>query len=237
MGGIQLILRTRFTKVGYLKFLSHLDFVRLFTRSFSKAEIPIKFSDGYNPHPKFSIGNPLPLGTESLSEYMDVELSEPMIPKDFMYNMNKVLPEGIEIVECRQIKKGPSLSSLISWSHYEVKFTMENHKGKDFESSLNKWKQLSEVFIMKKRKKGKRKIEKQVDIIPLIGNIIYMGTDKDGFITIHVLLRTGEAGNLKPIELIEAIEKELQLGIDLDMVLIKRLKVFTDTKGEIKELV
>lgn len=236
MGGIQLILRTKFTKVGYLKYLSHLDFIRLFTRSFSKAGVPVKFSEGYNPHPKFSIGNPLPLGTESLSEYMDVELSEPMLPEDFMDNMNKVLPEGVEFVECRQIEKGSSLSSLISWSCYEIKFEMQNNNEKVFESSLIKWKQLSEVYITKRRKKRNRRIENQVNITPLIGDIIYKGTDEEGFLTIHALLSTGEAGNLKPIELIEAMEKEMQIGIDLDMVLIKRLEVFTDIKGEINEL-
>ncbi|MGM0395478.1 MAG: TIGR03936 family radical SAM-associated protein [Bacillota bacterium] len=232
-----MILRTRFTKIGYLKYLSHLDLVRLFTRTFSKAGIPIKFSEGFNPHPKFSIGNPLPLGTESLAEYMDVELSEPMEGGDFIERMNRALPEGIKIVDCRLIEKKASLSSIIAWSHYEIRFMMDKlNEDREFEEVLSEWGNLSEVFITKRRKKGKKKIDKQVDILPLIGNIIYKGINEDDFHMIHAFLRTGEGGNLKPIELVEAMDRELDLNIDLDMVLIKRLDVFADENGEIKEL-
>ena len=84
-------MRVKFIKTGYLKYLSHLDLVRLFIRAFSRANIPVKFSEGFNPHPKFSIGNPLPLGTESLAEYMDIELIEDMDPKEFMQKLNPIL--------------------------------------------------------------------------------------------------------------------------------------------------
>jgi len=232
-----LILRTKYTKVGYLKYLSHLDMVRLFTRTFSKVGIPIKFSDGYNPHPKFSIGNPLPLGTESLAEYMDVELTEWIEPADFAKRINEALPEGIKITSCWETEKGASLTSMIAWSHYEIRFRTKNtDQASEFEDSLDRWDKLSEVFITKKKKKGKIKVDRQVDIIPLIGNIIYKGIDEDGFHIVNAFLRTGETGNLKPIELVGAIDRELQLDIDLDMVLIKRLDVLADENGEIKEL-
>jgi len=232
-----LILRTKYTKVGYLKYLSHLDMVRLFTRTFSKAGIPIKFSDGYNPHPKFSIGNPLPLGTESLAEYMDVELLESIEPEEFAKRINDALPEGIKITSCWEIEKGASLTSLIAWSHYEIRFVTNNaDEASEFEDILDRWDKLTQVFITKKKKKGKIKVDRQLDIIPLIGNIIYKGIDEDGFHVVNAFLRTGEAGNLKPIELVGAMDRELQLDIDLDMVLIKRLEVFADENGEIKEL-
>ena len=233
-----MILRTRFKKIGYLKYLSHLDLVRLFTRTFSKAGIPIKFSEGFNPHPKFSIGNPLPLGTESLAEYMDVELAEVIKPEIFIERMNKALPEGIQLMDCRMIEKGPSLTSIIAWSHYDIRFVSEQ-SGEviDVEGALSRWNKLSEVYISKKKKKGKKKVERQLDIVPLIGNLTYKGMDSDGFHIISGLLKSGESGNLKPIELIEAMDRELELNIDLDMVMIKRLEVFADEDGEIKELV
>ncbi|MCR3955442.1 MAG: TIGR03936 family radical SAM-associated protein [Gudongella sp.] len=232
-----MILRTRFTKVGYLKYLSHLDMVRLFTRTFSKAGIPIKFSEGYNPHPKFSIGNPLPLGTESLAEYMDVELAYWMDPETFIERMNKSLPQGIQLIESKMVEKRASLTSMISWSHYEIRFMSDKlDEEDDFEEALSKWNSLSQVNITKKRKKGKKKVERQLDIKPLIGNITYKGKDNEDFHVLSALLKSGESGNLKPIELMEAMERELDLKVDLDMVMIKRLDVFTDEDGEIKEL-
>ncbi len=211
--------------------------VRLFTRTFSKAGIPIKFSEGYNPHPKFSIGNPLPLGTESLAEYMDVELAEWMDPETFIERMNKSLPQGIQLIECKMVEKKASLTSLISWSHYEIRFISDKLDGEDnFEEALSKWNSLSQVNITKKKKKGKKKVERQLDIKPLIGNITYKGKDNEDFHVLSALLKSGESGNLKPIELMEAMERELELKADLDMVMIKRLDVFMDEDGEIKEL-
>lgn len=211
--------------------------VRLFTRTFSKAGIPIKFSEGYNPHPKFSIGNPLPLGTESLAEYMDVELAEWMDPDTFIERMNKSLPQGIQLIECKMVEKKASLTSLISWSHYEIRFMSDKLDGEyNFEEALSKWNSLSQVNITKKKKKGKKKVERQLDIKPLIGNITYKGKDNEDFHVLSALLKSGESGNLKPIELMEAMERELELKADLDMVMIKRLDVFMDEDGEIKEL-
>lgn len=237
VGGVQLILRTKFTKTGYLKYLSHLDLVRLFTRTFSKAGIPIRFSEGFNPHPKFSIGNPLPLGTESLSEYMDVELAQPIDPEEFAARMNRNLPEGIRVVDCYETERSSSLTSIISWSHYEIRFMTNKALDVDtLQENLEKWTMGPEILITKKKKKGKKKIEKQVNIVPLIGNVVFKGKDQDGLGVFHALLSTGEAGNLKPIELMEALERELELGIDLEMVLIKRLEVYRDEDGEIKAL-
>lgn len=211
--------------------------VRLFTRTFSKAGIPIKFSEGYNPHPKFSIGNPLPLGTESLAEYMDVELAYWMDPETFIERMNKSLPQGIQLIESKMVEKRASLTSMISWSHYEIRFMSDKlDEEDDFEEALSKWNSLSQVNITKKRKKGKKKVERQLDIKPLIGNITYKGKDNEDFHVLSALLKSGESGNLKPIELMEAMERELDLKVDLDMVMIKRLDVFTDEDGEIKEL-
>lgn len=211
--------------------------VRLFTRTFSKAGIPIRFSEGFNPHPKFSIGNPLPLGTESLAEYMDVELAEGIDPGDFMDRMNKALPDGIQLMECKIIEKSASLTSIIAWSHYEIRFISGKlDEDNSIEEALSTWKDLSQVHITKKKKKGKKKIERQLDIKPLIGNITYRGKDDEGFHALSALLRSGENGNLKPIELMEAMERELELDIDLDMVMIKRLDVFAEENGEIREL-
>lgn len=229
-------MRVRFIKTGYLKYLSHLDIVRLFIRAFSRANIPIKFSEGFNPHPKFSIGNPLPLGTESLAEYMDVELTEYMDPGEFIEKLNPLLPKDIQITMAEESESKLSLSSIIKWSQYEIRLMVEDNNIKtNFEDHLGKWKNLKSLEITKKKKKGKKRIEARVDILPLIGSISYKGIDEEGFILLECLLQSGESGNLKPIELIKALDDEFSLSIDLDLVIIKRLEVFTDEDGEMKK--
>lgn len=226
-------IRVRFTKTGYLKYLSHLDLVRLFIRAFSRANIPIKFSEGFNPHPKFSIGNPLPLGTESLSEYMDVELTEYMDPKEFIQKLNPILPKDIQIIKAQEDSSKASLSSIIKWSEYEIRLIVEDDDRRNsFQNRLDEWKELESIEIWKKRKKGKKRVEAQVDILPLIGKIVYKEIDEDSFIILECLLKSGESGNLKPIELIKALDGVLGLGIDLDLVIIKRLEVFSEEDGK-----
>ena len=225
-------MRVKFIKTGYLKYLSHLDVVRLFTRAFSRANIPVKFSEGFNPHPKFSIGNPLPLGTESLAEYMDVELIEDMEPREFMQKLNPILPKDIQIIKAEQTKSKISLSSIIEWSEYEVRLMVEEDKRDFFKNKLEGWRELQYIEITKKKKKGKKKIETRIDILPLIGDISYKGIDEDSFIILECILKSGESGNLRPIELIKALEEELILGIDLDLVMIKRTEVFREEDGK-----
>jgi radical SAM-linked protein len=80
-----------------MKFISHLDLLRLFTRAFRRADIPLKMTEGFSPHPKISIVKALKLGIESEQEDAQVILRE-MIPAErFITAVRKELPEGIEI--------------------------------------------------------------------------------------------------------------------------------------------
>ncbi len=100
-----MILRVKFTKKGYLKYISHLDLMRLFERGFRRAQIPIKYSEGFNPQPKFSIANPLALGIESEEEYMDINLHERIPIDEFIERMNRELPDDIKDKRCQIYKR------------------------------------------------------------------------------------------------------------------------------------
>lgn len=86
-----------FSKQGATKFISHLDLLRLFVRAFRRADVPLKISEGFSPHPKFSIAHALKLGVESEREEAQVILNEMMPAERFMAAVRKELPEGIEI--------------------------------------------------------------------------------------------------------------------------------------------
>ncbi len=86
-----------FTKKGLMKYISHLDLMRLFMRSLRRAELPVKFTEGFSPHIKLSIKRALKLGLESDNEEAAVILKEPLNPEDFKQRLQKELPQGIEI--------------------------------------------------------------------------------------------------------------------------------------------
>ena len=95
-----------FTKMGALKFISHLDLMRLFTRAMRRARIPVKISEGFNPQPKLSILRALKLGVESESEQATVGLREPVNAVTFRDSLNSQLPTDIRVTSaCQSFSK------------------------------------------------------------------------------------------------------------------------------------
>jgi len=86
-----------FTKSGFMRYISHLDLMRLFMRALRRAELPMKMSEGFNPHPKLSIKRALKLGLESEHEEASIIFRESIEPQDFRERLQKQLPEGIFI--------------------------------------------------------------------------------------------------------------------------------------------
>ena len=91
-----------FTKKGMMRYISHLDLMRLFMRALRRADLPIKITQGFNPHPKLSIKRALKLGIESDNEEATVVLKEFIKPQDFRDRLQKQLPEGIQVKSVEQ---------------------------------------------------------------------------------------------------------------------------------------
>jgi len=78
-----------------MKFISHLDLMRLFMRAVRRAALPIKMTEGFSPHPKISLKRALKLGVESDNEEATFVLRETISPQEFKQRLQKQLPEGI----------------------------------------------------------------------------------------------------------------------------------------------
>ena len=79
----------RFEKGGYTKYISHLDLLRVFKRAFKVMGLDIRYSNGYNPHPKMSFAQPLSLGYSSLCEYLEFETITPHDPESLFSSIQK----------------------------------------------------------------------------------------------------------------------------------------------------
>lgn len=84
-----------------MRYISHLDLMRLFMRALRRADLPLKISEGFNPHPKISIKRALKLGLESENEEAAVVLKEFVRAEEFKQRLQKQLPAGIEIREAK----------------------------------------------------------------------------------------------------------------------------------------
>lgn len=89
-----------FKKIGFVRFLGHLEMVKIFIRSLRRANIPLKYSNGFHPLPKVTFGDTLPMGMESEQELMLVSLTEAIDPGVLLDRLGSEMPSGLEIVAC-----------------------------------------------------------------------------------------------------------------------------------------
>lgn len=112
--------RIRFSKTGKVRFLSHLELINLFTRAVYRAGIPVLHTQGFHPHPRFSFATATSVGVESYAEYMDLFV-DGMEPDVCLERLNKVLPEGMQVLEAQAAGlKAPSLSTMIEATRYRI---------------------------------------------------------------------------------------------------------------------
>ena len=96
-------IRAIFSKTGCMKFISHLDLVRLFHRSARRARLPIEITKGFSPRLKINIIRALKLGVERMGEEAIFYMERPVTPQGLAGSINKQLPEGVRVEKCEEI--------------------------------------------------------------------------------------------------------------------------------------
>lgn len=217
----------KFTKLGYLKFISHLDLVDLFQRTLFQNKVDVKFSEGFNPHPRMSIAYPLPLGIESNSEYMEIYLNSKIDLKDFLIKMNERLPQGIKIVEAKY-DDDESISNKVKSVVYAFKLLNTfYYKNKDIDlaKELNKVNAMDIVEIERKRKKGKKRIfvkENAKDYL----NRLELKDD-----AIYAYIKMSEQGSLKPALVLDILNNYTDIVMDELDIDLERIGLYQDEEG------
>lgn len=115
-------IRSKLTKKGIARFLSHKEFISVIHRAIRRANIPVAFSKGFHPLPRISFGFPSPVGIESEEEYVDFEICG-SFQSNFITSLNSEFPEGIEVKSAKEIPL--SLPSIYSSTrgfvyHFEI---------------------------------------------------------------------------------------------------------------------
>jgi radical SAM-linked protein len=114
-------LRLTFAKGEPIKYISHLDLMRTWERTLRRAQVPLAYSEGFNPRPKISIASALPVGFTGRGEVMDVVLSRHTSPHNFAKRLKPHLPPGLEILSVEEVYASlPSLQSQMRYAEYQV---------------------------------------------------------------------------------------------------------------------
>jgi radical SAM-linked protein len=114
-------LRIEFAKRESLKYISHLDLARTWERAFRRAGLPVAYSHGFNPRPRFQIAAALPVGVTGRAELLDLWLTEPLLPEEMLVWLRPALPRGLEVQEAREVAlRAPSLQSQMRAADYRA---------------------------------------------------------------------------------------------------------------------
>lgn len=183
-----------FYKGGLLRFVGHLDMMRTIHRAIRRADIPIAYSQGFNPHPIMSFANPLGLGLSGEREIMEIRLESAMPCEECMDRLNKELPEGLHVLAVRDIPDTtPAIMSLVEAAIYRIEFP---DAGLDFAKAVDDLMQKEKILIKKLGKVKGHKQMVEVDIKPWIYEIEFVSEH-----TLKVKCACGSVINLK-IELL-----------------------------------
>ena len=156
-----------FQKNKEISYTSHLDVQRTLQRAFRRANLPLAYSKGFNPHPKLSFATALATGYTSDGEWFEVELDRPIEPQAFIERVNPALPDGMRVVEAFEADDSiDTLSKLIRAARYELTVHFDGAVAQqDVRSALDSIMGSEPVIVDKKTKSGIKPTDIRPDIL------------------------------------------------------------------------
>lgn len=224
-----MIMRFKFSRGPELKYISHLDILRVFERSIKRARLPIAYTQGFNPRQKLIFGLPMSIGLTSDSEYSDIEFSEDISPETFVNAINKGLPEGIRVKDAVSLTSKGNIMNQITAAKYEIMFEVDVvDDSADINDLVNNMISKEEIIVMKKSKKGMR----PVDIKPWIYSLSAYKNDNNSF-RLEAFISAGAKENLRADLLMEAFSQES--GLDIKVTSIHRSALYSSELNKWKD--
>ena len=217
--------RLRFSKTGRLKYISHLDINRAMSRALKRAQIPLWYTEGFNPHPYMSFSLPLSLGVESLCESVDLRIIGDITNDEIKNRLNNVLPQDMKIVDVYDDFRD---NSEIVYSDYVYKFEF-----KDNEAAIEKIKNVlssDEIIALKKGKQGRKRVMKETNIKSFIDK--YSVSIRNDVIVLNIRLLAGPEKNLNPSLLFDTIIRLIDM--DFEWKSIARISLLDKDYKEFK---
>lgn len=193
--------------------------MRFFQKAIRRAGIDIVYTKGFSPHQIMAFAAPLGVGLLSNGEYMDIEVSSIVSCQDTLERLNQVSTPGIEITSVKVLPDtaGNAMASVAAAS-YTVRFREGREPQADIAAVVPVFLAREQILITKEGKKGSR----ELDLKPGIFQLTY---ENGAF---HMLLDASSGGNIKPVQVVEALLAEQGETLQENALLIVREDVFTD---------
>ena len=221
--------RIKFSKQGNMRFIGHLDIMRFFQKVMRRADVNIRYSEGFSPHQIMSFAAPLGVGLTGSGEYLDIEVLSTDSSAEMVRRINETMVEGMEVISYKRLPDDAvNAMSLVAACDYTIHLR-DGYADKlgttnaAFMSGLVSYIENGNLEIVKKTKKG----EKLMDLKPFIYE--YKTTEDDG---IFLKLSSGSANNIKPELVLEAYCKSMEKEFPQFGFAINREEVYADNGSE-----
>ncbi len=212
-------LRLKFSKNGPIKFIGHLDVMRYFQKAIRRANIDIKYSEGFSPHQVLSFAQPLSVGATSDGEYLDMTVNSMTSTEDVMNSLNSVMNEGIKITGITELPEGEEKAMTISYAaRYHLRFRENSKPDFDWVSKMKEYLAQDTLHAVKKTKSG----EKEIDMKPMILDYSF---EEDA---LDILLMMSSKVTLKPTLLFEYFYKSMGKEFNSVALDIHRVDIYRD---------
>ena len=207
-------LRVRFSRGEELKFISHLDIIRLWVRALRRAGIPLEYTEGFSPHPRISLAVPLSVGVTADNELMDISMTKVVSPHWFVDTVNRQLPDGLKVLEATPISPNvPSLQSQVRFTQYQVAVKTDKSE-EEIKTAIDNLLAMESLSWHHERDTGR----KSYDLRPLIDDIWLIECQPSSCL-LGMRLRCDETGSGRPEQV------ALALGFTEYPESIKRMKL------------
>ena len=192
--------RIKFTREEAVKYISHLDVMRLWQRAFVRAGVDLAYSEGFNPRPRMSLAAPLALGVTSEAELMDIVLSRWTSPPAFRAAVERQLPEGVRIREVLAVAPTlPSLQSQVRLAEYTVTVATDKSP-EEVQAAIDALLARETLPWEHRRDTGPRRY----DLRKLVDDL-WTGERREGVQELGMLLRCDSQGSGRPEQVAAAL--------------------------------
>lgn len=218
-------IRIKFRKWGSMKFIGHLDMMRYFQKVMRRADVDIRYSEGFSPHQIMSFAAPLGVGITSDGEYFDIEVHSTKSSEKMIKDMNATMVDGVEITGYVALPDNAKTAmSIVAAADYILSYK----EGYDVLFSVEEWKaKVEELFASQKTftiVKKTKKSEREVDLKPLVYAFDVM--EEDGKPAFYINVSTGSVDNIKPELLLASMYEKLGLEYNESAIAIHRKDVY-----------
>lgn len=204
----------KYTRGAEVRYISHLDFVRMFHRAVRRADLNMVFSQGFNPHPVMTVAMPLSVGVTSDCEYMKIGFADGFgyTEESLQKSLNDALPAGFSVTAVRKVEGKELDFAKLDRARYQVEVLLQEPVEIDTAAFL----QQPELIVLKKTKSG----EKETDIRPYIYDLAVRAQNGKE-LTLSMCVAAGNLYNLKPETVLAAMEKYIP-GVQTEAFLVHR---------------